>query len=441
MSAVIASLRGGRVILTNSSTLLGTWGVTSALGAAFWFLAARSFSPASVGIASAAVAAMTLLATLGTVGLNTLVIGELPGKLHAARELIASYVVAAAAVSAVLGAGFAFAAPLISSELGPLSDTVPMVALFAFGVAVTSATMVLDQGLIGLLRGRTQLWRNVAFSVLKLMALLPLALSGASAAGMDIFATWVAGTLLSVFVVVRPAALRTHGGPASYRPRLRQLRGLGGLAMSHHAFNLALKAPSMALPVMVVALLSAQANAAFYIASMIAGFLYAVPGSLTTVLYAVCADGPALLGQKVRLTLGVSVALCAGAALVLFAAAEPVLGVFGHSYAHEAAWSLRVLALVAFPMIVKTHFATIRRIENRVGRTVPLVLAGTVMELAFAAVGAEIGGVTGVAVGWAAALSIEAVLMSPTVIRSARGRGLAPFHSPRPASLRQEVHA
>ena len=44
--------------------------------------------------------------------------------------------------------------------------------IFVPGAALTGATLVFDEGTIGMLRGGVQLWRNMAMSAIKL-AVLP----------------------------------------------------------------------------------------------------------------------------------------------------------------------------------------------------------------------------------------------------------------------------
>ena len=71
-------LETGWPIAFNAGSLMAAIVVNSGLGFVFWWLAARTFSPSEVGFAAAAVSAMTLLGTLGVLGLGTLLIGELP---------------------------------------------------------------------------------------------------------------------------------------------------------------------------------------------------------------------------------------------------------------------------------------------------------------------------------------------------------------------------
>src|SRR5947207_15483674 len=65
------------IILVNAGSLVGTTAVTSLLGFVYWWLAARALPPAIVGLASAAISAMTLFGTFALLGLGTLLPGGL----------------------------------------------------------------------------------------------------------------------------------------------------------------------------------------------------------------------------------------------------------------------------------------------------------------------------------------------------------------------------
>ena len=147
--------------------------------------------------------------------------------------------------------------------------------------------------------------------------------------------------------------------------------------------------------------------------------MFAIPYTLTTVLYAAGVADRAAFAQKIRLTLGLAVALGVLSNIVLWLGADMFLGGFGRAYAEQAGWSLRIMGLGVFPLIIKDHFVAIRRLHERIPRTAVLATIGSALELGGAAVGARFGGLAGLSVGLVLALCVEAAFMARDVYAAA----------------------
>jgi len=397
----------------NAGSLVGSTAITSGLGFIFWWLAARLFPADAVGLASAGISAMMLLSTLAVLGLGTLLVGELPRDPENALPLISTALFIAGLAGGGLGIAFALAAPLVTPSLA-IGQGPEAVLLFGAGVGLTALTMVLDQALIGLLRGALQLWRNTLFATAKLLILAALGFWAASRDALLIYGIWAAGNIISL-VYLAAVAARRGVLPQLCRLRLGPIRRLGQVALGHHALNLVLQAPSLLLPMLVTALLSASMNARFYIAWMIASFAFVGPASLGTVLFAIASAEPDALAQKVRMTLKLGLAFSLLAAGALWLGSGFVLGIFNHSYAEQATPCVRILGLGVFPWLIRSHYVTLRRLQNRTLEATLFVALGALLELLGAAMGAQMGGLTGLSVGWLLAIAVESSLMLPAV--------------------------
>ncbi len=406
-----------RTLLTNAGSMVGTTLITSMLGVVFWLVAAHNFSQSAVGVASAAVAAMTLLGFMGTLGLGTLLMGELPSRDDHHHSLLNAALLINMAAGSVLGLTFALIAPLVSSNLGAIGESVPSTVFFAAGVGLTALAFVLDQAMIGMLHGGLQLIRNVVFALIKLVALVAIAVLASNAGAPWIYTAWGAGIAVSLLVLVRVYARRDGEG---LRPNFGLLIQMRASAASHAAVNLALETADLVMPILVVVLLSASANASFYIAWMIAGFLVMVPLALSMVAYAIGSADAAGLARRFRFTFAISLGFGLIANLVLIPAASPALAIFGPSYADQATTTLHILALGVFPLTFKTHYVAIHRVHKRLRSALPVVWGGTVLELGGGAAGAMLGGLDGVAWGWLAGLCVEALVMARDVIEGLR---------------------
>jgi O-antigen/teichoic acid export membrane protein len=407
-----------RELLVNAGSMIGTTVVTSGLGFVYWWVAARQFPAEAVGFASAAISAMSLIGTIGIVGLGTLLIGELSRQPGQRGSLITTALLVSGLLSSLLGGVFALVAPVVSEEFQPLAGDFARIGLFVLGVALTAITLVLDQALIGLLRGGLQLWRNGIFALVKLAALLPLSWWLADTTGLGIYTTWTIGNLVSLLGLAGIALMLRIRWRAR-RPQWSVLRDLPGAALGHHALNLALQLPGFALPIVVTALLSAALNASFYMAWLMLHLVFAIPYTLTTVLYAVGVADRGAFAQKMRLTLSLATAIGLLSNIVLWLGADQIMGLFGPSYAAEAAWALRIMGLGVFPLIVKDHYVVMQRVHGRIPATAAWIALSSLLELLFAALGAQLHGLYGLSVGFAIALYVEGLLMARVVYQAA----------------------
>jgi O-antigen/teichoic acid export membrane protein len=412
---LISVLRGHLDLFLNAGSLMATTAITSLFGFAYWWLAARSASAEAVGQASAAVSAMTLIGTIGMFGMGTMLISDLSAMRSRRWQLISTCLLVAGSASTVGGLIYVTLAHLAVPGLQNALGSTPATVLLVFGIALNAMTLVLDEALVGLLQGPMQLMRNAWFSVIKLallglLAVLPLTLTGG-----QLLLTWIAGMVASVAILGR--ALRRKGMIDSVRPQPSLLRGRGRATFDHNLLNLATYLPRAALPLVVTAVLSAEANASFYTAFMVLSFLAMVPGNVALTLFAVASGDKAALRSKVRVGLLICLGVGFPASLVVVFAAKPIMGLFGASYAESAGTALMILGLTYLPFVFHHFFLAISRVQGRVrGAGIFSVFAG-VAELVAAWYGGSRGSLTELVTWVALVMAVETVLVAPTVLR------------------------
>jgi O-antigen/teichoic acid export membrane protein len=407
-------------LLRNAGSLFATTGLTSLFGFVYWVVAARMFSQQAVGYGSATVSAMTLLGTIGMFGLGTMLLGELP-KLKSRGGLFAATLVVSGVGSLILGFAFPLVAQAFGAHFPGIIGTPGRLALFAVGVAVSGASMVLDEGTIGLLRGGVVLTRNLVMSVIKLIALPVSAVVLHDAFGVGLELAWVLGTIVSLL----PAALmlRRGGSRILHRPDWGMLRKLGKVALAHNWLNLAIQTPPRIIPVLVTIVVSPSANAAFYVAWMLVNFLFMLPASLSTVLFAIASAAPELIAEKLRFVLRLSVGIGVPAMVVLAIGANFALGLFGASYAHTATIPLLLLIVTYIPGLPKTQYIAVCRATNKVTKAAVVLTIAALAELGAVVIGGKLGGLDGLTFGYLCVTVIEGFVTAPTVLRAAYARG------------------
>jgi O-antigen/teichoic acid export membrane protein len=413
---IFTALKGHVDLFLNAGSLMATTLVTSAFGFAYWWVAAHLAPQAAVGQASAAVSAMTLIGTIGMFGMGTMLISELPSVARGKWDLISTCLLTAGTAATAGGLFYVLAAhlwaPSLKDALGGGLGTV----LLVVGIALNAMTLVLDEAMVGLLQGPLQLMRNAWFSLIKLLLLgLVAIIPGLALTGPVLLLTWVAGIVTSTAILFR--VLRRRGMIDSLRPRPSLMRGRGRATFDHNLLNLATYLPRAALPLIVTATLSAEANAAFYTAFMVLSFMAMVPGNVALTLFAVTAGDRGALRGKVR----VGLLICLGgglpASLVVFLLSEQIMGLFGAGYAESAGQALAILSLTYIPFVFHHFFLAISRVQNRLrGAGIFSVFAG-VTELLAAWWAGTHGDLNDLVTAVAVVMAVETVLVAPTVLK------------------------
>jgi O-antigen/teichoic acid export membrane protein len=405
-------------LVRNAGSLAATTGLTSAFGFAYWIYAARVFPQQAVGYGSAAISAMTLLGTVGMFGLGTMLIGELPRRSSRGALMMAG-IIASFIGSLILGAGFAILSLAFGSHFLEIAGSFGRMAIFTLGVGVTGATLVFDEATIGLMRGGLQLSRNVAVSIAKMAALPACALILHDVFGVGIMLAWVLGTVASLLPVI--LMIKRSGSSVLYRPDWESFWALRKVTLSHNWLNLAIATPIKLIPVIVVIVVSPSSNAVYYIASMLASFLFMVPMHLSTVLFAIASAAPEMISEKLRFVLRTSLIIGIPGGLILGLSSRYVLAAFGPDYVRLGVEPLWLLVSMYIPALPNTVYIAVCRATGRVNQAAIFLAVAAAFQIAAIAVGGKLGGLNGLCYGALAVAVLQALVTTPPVLRAAYG--------------------
>jgi O-antigen/teichoic acid export membrane protein len=418
LSAIRGILQRNQDLLRNAGSLAASTGVTSVLGFGYWIYAARFFPVQAVGYGSAAISTMMLLSTIGMFGLGTMLIGELPQR-ESRGGLMMAGIIASFIASLVLGFGFSFVSLAFGNHFVEISGTFVRMAVFSFGVAITSATFVFDDATIGLMRGGLQLNRNVAFSIAKILALPASSLILHDLFGLGIMLSWVLSTVVSLVPVF--IMIKRGGSSILHRPDWRAFWEVRKVTLSHNWLNLAIQTPVKLIPVLVAIVVSPSSNAAFYVAFMLVSFLTMVPQHLSTVLFAIASAAPQMIAEKLRFVLRMSVLFGIPGGVVLGLSAHLALSVFGARYASLATVPLWLLIAGYVPGVPNTVYIAVCRATGRVNQAAIFLSVTAAIQMAVIWVGGKLDGLEGVTLGMLAVAVLQALVTAPSVLRTAYG--------------------
>jgi O-antigen/teichoic acid export membrane protein len=411
-------------LLRSAYSLMLNVVLTSALGVAFWVLAARMFPSESVGRDSALVSAMVTIYTLCSLNMSSAVLRFLPVvRIDPKRAVLLAY----GATAGVSGAGallFAVLAPKISGEFDFLARQPGLTALFVAAVAVWGIFTLQDAVLTALRKAPWVPAENGLFGVLKIAALPALLVASLSHA---VFIAWVIPLVALVvpinYLIFWKVMPNRTLRPGEMSPIERfGRRGLARFMGQDYLASIFFQAGSTAMPIVVVALLGSSAGAYFYMPyTVVAAFdlMFLNVASSLTVEGAVdesrLPELTRMIVHRFRFLLLAGVAIFAGGASLL-------LLPFGGPYADHGAPVLRLLALASLARAVVALYAAISRVEGHAGRillaqiaTLVLIMSAT---LGFTKV-ANLG-LTGVGYAWLLANGVVACVVAPHVIRVLR---------------------
>ena len=421
---VRVALQTSAALVVNSAALAIGAISTAGLGVAYWCLAARLFPPEAIGKASAILSVIGLVGLLGDAGIGTMLMGEIvrhPGK---APNLVAAAASVGVALAVGLALSFVFGAHLMSSI--SLIDGWFEGVVFVLGCGLVVISKVADQALIGSLRSTGRMVRDVLFSVFKLVLIVAAAAAG-SASDAAIILTWVAALLaswISIDLLTRGGARRLVG-----TPDFHLLHTLRDKVVGHYALDVALQAPLIIMPYLVLILLTPTTTAAFASMWMLVSTAVVIPAVLATVLFPVVRAGPKQSRHHFLVSLTASLLFSLACAAFIFTYSQEILDIFNPAYREIAGSSLRFVGFSLLGLTLKFHACTLARLGDTMRRASLWFALGGLLELGFVVAGAKLGGLEGLVLGWTLAVSIEGACVGLVWIFATKlGFAASPVH-------------
>jgi len=189
-----------------------------------------------------------------------------------------------------------------------------------------------------------------------------------------------------------------------YKPvptlKLGLIKGMWQYSGGYYLSNLLLGAPGLVLPLMVVNLLGAESNAYFYVAWMIAGLLFAIPGGVASSLFAEGSHFEDKLRENVIKSIKFTFLLLIPAVIILILVGKWLLLAFGQSYSVNALELLLILALSSLPLGINSIYTGILGVTGRLKElaTIGGFIAIAVLLVSFLIM--PITGIIGIGYAW-----------------------------------------
>ena len=399
-------------------------GTAGLLGVAYWLLAARLYPVASVGRASAAYAAMSLLAGFTAFNFTGALTRFIPQAGHTTRALVLVAYLVSTAASVLVTVPFLL---IVRHRGGSYAELSSLAAGLAFGVCVVAWSLftMQDGVLVGL---RSAVWvpvENVAFGLMKILLLVVLAVALPST---GIYISWMLPAIAAVplinflifsKLVPRHTAMTDTRVPPTPRQIARFVAG-------DYIGSLCVLITGNVVPVIVAIRVDPGLTAYFYMAWMIAGTVGLLAINMAASLTVEGAFDSASLAANCRVALHrmglIMVPVVAAMALL----SSWALSLFGPGYAANSTRILQLLAISTLPSAVTEVYLGALRAQSRASLIAFIQIFRCVLILGLTLTLIAIMGITGA--GWAALVSqvIVAAMIVPGLRRVIINRQAAP---------------
>lgn len=398
----------GVSLYRNAFNLMAGMAITSMMGFFFWIMAARFYPVEAVGVGSAAIAALGLLAILSELGLGVTMVRFLPGADNQGNDIINNCFtmngLASMAIALIFLAGLHIWSPaLLSIRQHPIVFAAFIVFTVGAGLQplVHHAFMAKLNTRLIVIKAAIDATSRIALGVI-FAGFLSDAFGILAATGL---ATAI-GILVAVFLLL-PSVQKGY----RLRPKLTRviLNKVSGYAVGNYVPGVLLQIAPLALPLMVLNLLGAEMNAYFYIAWTVAVAFRVIPSSAFNSLFAEGSNDEGSLRTNVAKSLKLMLLLLLPLTLLVLIAGEWLLQLFGQTYADNAAVVLRIVIVAVIPYGINYLYISIERVRKNLRGIVATTAAATCLSLGLSYLLMRSMGVAGAGVGYAAGQTIVAV--------------------------------
>lgn len=420
-SRVVDALRNP--LFRSGNALVANTVASTAVGMAYWVVAARFFSAQEVGRASALVSALVLVSSFAQLNLANTLPRFLPATGRRAGRFIGYGYAVTSVTALVAGTGFVVVLPLLGAQWSFLRNSTILAVAFTAATVVWGVFALEDAVLLGLQQPVVVPLENTAYGAAKLALVVVLG-AAALIPATGLFLSWVLPLVLIVpainWLVFRRYLPRRESiaAVATVRPR-EVIR----FAAVDYVGSIVGQTYTNMLPLLVLTVLGAAANASFYVAYTIASGLNTISANFATSLLVEGAAAPGNLAKLARGLLLRTLAITVAGGAVLALGGRLLLAVYGHHYAVNASLVLALLAAGTVPHGLLALTYSLDRLAGRVGRSGLSRVALAVLVLGGSWVLLARFGIDGVGLAWCGGSCLVAVVRLPTLWEAIRRRG------------------
>lgn len=398
----------------NAVYLMVTAVATAVLGLAFWVIVARLYPVSDVGLGSALLSVAGLLSWVGTLGLGYGIIRYLPNLKDKAGLLNSSFTFAGLA-TVLVALIFLAGIPLWSPELMFVRQNPLFLASFIVFICAFTLVMIVIQAFVAFRRASFTSANAIVSSLVRIALVIGFASAFKT---FGIFASWGLAAVVSLAIcllIFLPRIL--HGyfpSPSSWKHFNKELLGF---SFTNYLSETFWSLPTWILPLLMLNLRGAEANAYFFVAWTISILVLATLNASATSLFAEGSHIEESLGSYIRKALKFTVLLLLPAVVILIALGDKLLLLFGGEYSAEGKELLWILAVGMLPASLNYLYLSAIRVEKKLKDIIFMSVSVALGTLILSYILIPHLGIYGAGVGWLTTHVLIALVVVPKLLR------------------------
>jgi O-antigen/teichoic acid export membrane protein len=340
----------------NSFYILLTLFFGAVLGFVFWIIAAKIYSQSEVGINTALISAVSLIAVISFLGLDQSIIRFFPERNQFKVLVTSSIVIMFSTI--LFGIIFVLGINIWSPELALIKNN--LLAFFVSLVAFSLTTPTAN-AFIALRKGKYYFYQNLFMNLRVVLVFIPFLGS------LGIFLSFGISSLIALifsFIFIYRLKIKRTSDEKILKIDWGFLRDSFHFSAGNYFYVLFATIPIYLLPIIVLNVLGSAQTAYYYIAYTIASFLFMISAAFSTSLFVEGSHGESLRKNTIKSLVAIFLILIP-LAIILYFFGGYLLGLFGKNYTIGFDL-LRVMVISSFFYAICQVYFSIGKVQKNI---------------------------------------------------------------------------
>ncbi len=384
-------------LVVNAIYLFGVLFSGSFLGSVTWILAARLYSPESVGLAASLISATQLLSGIASLGIGMGIVRFLPIACNT-DEMLGSAVVLIIISSAITGIVFWAGMPLWTPAMMASIAGNWITILIAIGLIVVNSIFSLLQMVFQSTRkSKFAFWQTILANSFRLVLTIVFVSLNSEGITLAVLIPMLLMSIVSWYQFIPKSLPGFHFRFALSRKAVFQLVPY---SIGLHVAGQIAQAPILLSPLFVLEKLGPQLSASTYIALMIGSFIISPGQAMAASAFAEGSNVVENLRIIINKANKISLAITVGFAIFILIAAPFILGILGKQYQIETKNLIIWFVLSSpFAALSKNGF-TVMQVQDKIRKLIGISAISVIVFFTISYLTIDFWGLTAIGLAW-----------------------------------------